>query len=38
MKIKLIGQAGLLITAAGKTVMIDPYLSDYVGKQNPEKH
>lgn len=38
MKIKLIGQAGLLITACGKTVMIDPYLSDYVGKQNPEKH
>lgn len=38
MKIKLIGQAGLLITACGKTIMIDPYLSDYVGKQNPEKH
>lgn len=38
MKITWIGQAGLLIDTCGKKIMIDPYLSDYVGKQNPEKH
>ena len=38
MIVRWIGQGGLLVKACGKTVMIDPYLSDYVGKQNPEKH
>lgn len=35
MKIKWIGQAGLLIEADGKTIMVDPYLSDSVEAINP---
>ena len=35
MKITWLGQAGLLFEGAGLTVMIDPYLSDCVGKKNP---
>lgn len=38
MKIMWIGQAGLLIETCNKKIMIDPYLSDYAGKLNPEKH
>ncbi len=38
MKITWIGQAGLLIHVCGKQIMVDPYLSDYVGTLNPEKH
>lgn len=33
-----LGQAGLLIETQGVKIMIDPYLSDSVGKANPEKH
>jgi L-ascorbate 6-phosphate lactonase len=35
MKITWLGQAGLLLEKNGKTVMIDPYLSDSVVKVNP---
>ena len=35
MKITWLGQAGLLFEKDGKTVMIDPYLSDSVFKVNP---
>ena len=35
MKITWLGQAGLLFEKNGKTVMIDPYLSDSVVKVNP---
>lgn len=35
MKITWLGQAGLLFEGAGLTVMIDPYLSDSVGKKSP---
>lgn len=35
MKITWLGQAGLLFEKNGKTVMIDPYLSDSVYKVNP---
>ncbi len=35
MKITWLGQAGLLLEAPSCTVMIDPYLSDSVGKNNP---
>ena len=35
MKITYIGQAGLLIEADGKKILIDPYLSDSVAKVNP---
>lgn len=37
MKITWLGQAGLLIRAEGKTVLIDPYFSDCVGKNDPRK-
>lgn len=33
MKVTWLGQAGLLLEAGGLTVMIDPYLSNSVGKQ-----
>ena len=35
MKITWLGQAGLLMETGGKIVLIDPYLSDSVGKVNP---
>lgn len=35
MKITWMGQAGLLIESGGKTIIIDPYLSDSVAKVNP---
>lgn len=38
MKITWLGQAGLLLEKDGYTVMIDPYLSDSVGKTDPDKH
>lgn len=38
MRVTWIGQAGLLIEVCNKKIMIDPYLSDYAGKRNPEKH
>ena len=38
MKITWIGQAGLLFEHNGFRVMIDPYLSDSVGKVDPSKH
>ena len=37
MKITWLGQAGLLFEGAGLTVMIDPYLSDSVGRLQPLK-
>ena len=37
MKLTWIGQAGLLIRTQGLTIMIDPYLSDSVGKTDPSK-
>ena len=36
MKITWIGQAGLLIEASNKTILIDPYLSDSVEKIEPQ--
>ena len=38
MKIKWIGQAGLLIEADGKTILVDPYLSNSVEKINPNNY
>ena len=38
MKITWLGQAGLLFETEHHTVMIDPYLSDSVGAQNPKCH
>lgn len=38
MKITYIGQAGLLFEKNGFKIMIDPYLSDSVGKIDPAKH
>ena len=38
MKITWIGQAGLLFEHNGFKVMLDPYLSDSVGKISPDKH
>ncbi len=38
MKITWIGQAGLLFEADGMKIMIDPYLSDSVGKIDIKKH
>ncbi|MBQ4137202.1 MAG: MBL fold metallo-hydrolase [Clostridia bacterium] len=38
MKITWLGQAGLLFECGGKIIMIDPYLSDSVGKIDPAKH
>ena len=36
MKITWIGQAGLYIEAEGLKILVDPYLSDSVGKVNPK--
>ena len=36
MKITWLGQAGLLIDAAGKRIIVDPYLSDSVERINPK--
>lgn len=38
MKITWIGQAGLLIQTEGKTILVDPYLSDHCGELNPKSH
>ncbi len=38
MKITWLGQAGLLFETEGKKIMVDPYLSDSVGKINPKNH
>ena len=38
MKITWFGQAGLLFKHNGFSVMIDPYLSDSVGRISPDKH
>ncbi len=38
MKITWLGQAGLLIEAAGKKIIVDPYLSDSVAKVNPKNY
>ena len=38
MKITWLGQAGLLLESDRLKIMIDPYLSDSVGKRSPEKH
>ncbi len=35
MKITWLGQAGLMFETKGKIILIDPYLSDSVGKVNP---
>lgn len=35
MKAIWLGQAGLWLELKGKTVMVDPYLSDSVGEANP---
>ncbi len=35
MKITWLGQAGLMFETSGKTVIVDPYLSDSVAKINP---
>lgn len=35
MKVTWLGQAGLMIEACGKTVLVDPYLSDSVEKVQP---
>ena len=37
-KVTWLGQAGLYIEADGLRILIDPYLSDSVGRMNPEKH
>lgn len=37
MKITFLGQAGLLLEHLGCTILVDPYLSDSVGKRSPEK-
>ena len=37
MKVTWLTQAGLLFRAEGLTIMVDPYLSDSVGKVNPAK-
>ena len=34
MKITWIGQAGLILKSQGKTVIVDPYVSDRVKKGN----
>ena len=36
MKITWLGQAGLLFECGGVSIMIDPYLSDYVAKVEPQ--
>lgn len=38
MKITWIGQGGLLFEKDDMKIMVDPYLSDSVGKGNPKKH
>lgn len=38
MKITWLGQAGLLFETCGKTIVIDPYLSDSVAKVNPKNY
>ena len=38
MKVTFLGQAGLLLEAAGLKIMVDPYLSDSVGARDPQKH
>ena len=38
MKITWLGQAGLLMETRGKTVVIDPYLSDSVAKVQPQNY
>ena len=38
MKVTFLGQAGLLFEKDGFKVMIDPYLSDSVGKVNPKSY
>ena len=38
MKITWIGQAGLLMQTEEKTILIDPYLSDSVGKVQPQNY
>lgn len=38
MKITWLGQAGLLFETCGKTILVDPYLSDSVGAVNPKNH
>ena len=38
MKIKWLGQAGLLFEKDGFTIMIDPYFSDSVEKKNPDSY
>lgn len=38
MKITWIGQAGLLIETKGKSIIVDPYLSDSVAKVNPRNY
>ena len=37
MKVTWLGQAGILIRSKDKTVLIDPYFSDCVGKIDPNK-
>ena len=38
MNITWLGQAGFLLERAGKTILIDPYLSDACGKANPSSY
>ena len=38
MKVTFLGQAGLLFEKNGFRIMIDPYLSDSIGKNNSDKH
>lgn len=38
MKVTWLTQAGLLLEQDGTRVMVDPYLSDSVGKREPKKH
>ena len=38
MKITWLGQAGLMVETCGKTVLIDPYLSDSVREINPKNY
>lgn len=38
MKVTWLGQAGLLFETNGKTILVDPYLSDKCGELNPKNH
>ncbi len=38
MKITWLGQAGMLLENENTVIMVDPYLSDSVGKADPRKH